>query len=351
MFHLLFIIIGFFLFLATIGSASLAIVALLGFSYPLLDFFNHLQPFIFLSNLSLLFLVALFLKVKLWRSLAITIAATGFLSSAIIVIPDTLAKFVQQKTPIPKTEIATYKILTQNVFGQNYEMPKLANMIETQDPDIIAFQEYFREQRSVLHPLIKDKYPFFLICTGGKRENIAIYSKMEFEINSEDNCNLDDGRVSRIIAKFKGKDNREFIVITTHLDWPLQISKFNDGKNIFEGLDLSIARKRDQISDLSNRLKKIETPYLIVGDLNSTSWSYQLKKFAKKNDLSLRTTGFLTYPNRLHLAGKWRNVLPFLSLDHILSDENINVHKIKKGEPAGSDHNPIIMVFSVKDGE
>ena len=350
MYRLFLIIFGTGLFFATSGFSTLAIFAVLGFIHPILDFFNHLQPFIFIGTFLALLLSLLFYKNKLLRPLIISIASIGFLSSAFIVLPDGITRIKNEiDNPLEENK-KSYKILTQNLFGRNYDAWRTVNEIKKINPDIIAFQEYFYFQREAIHHLIAEQYPFYEICKGGKRNNIAIYSKTKFELDKASSCYIGERhRISRIIAKFKDQYGGEFSVVTTHLDWPLQVSKLNDGDGIKERLDLSIKRKTEQLADLSKAINSISTPIVLVGDLNSTPWSYALRDFAKKSGLSLLTNSMFSYPNRLYLFGDWRNVIPFLPLDHILLSDGIDKKSIKKGDPAGSDHNPIVLEFSVSE--
>src|SRR5690606_29330928 len=102
-------------------------------------------------------------------------------------------------------------------------------VVETEKPDIIALQEYFGEQSSELHPLLHEQYPYFAQCRGGKRANIAIYSKLPFQEAEEDGACPNDAygkqRTARILATFTQADGSKFSVLTTHLDWPLPVMR------------------------------------------------------------------------------------------------------------------------------
>ncbi len=338
--------IGLLFFLGTLVLSLIAIVAALGFIHPSLDVFNHLQPIIFVATFICLLVSPLFLRTDKWQALAITIAATGFLSSAIIFVPEIVLGLQDKSNPIEENQQA-YKLLTHNIFGKNYDMQRLANSINYQNPDIITLQEYFPYQRERLHPLLIKNYPYFSICTGGKRANIAIYAKMAFERLPASVCADDqEQRTSQIFAKFMREDEKEFVVLTTHLDWPMQVSKLDDGENLLEGICLAFARKQEQYKKLAKAIKDISEPLILAADFNSTSWSYALRNFAVNNKLKLLTRGFLTYPNRFYIFG-WRSTIPIIPLDHIMVTDNIIIHDVTKGEPAGSDHNSVIISFSI----
>ncbi len=343
MIRFFFTLIGLLFFITTLALFFISAGAALGFIHPILDVFNHLQPLIFIGTLSLLLLSPVFIKNKKWQSINIAIAATGFISSAAIVVPEFVLGLSVEKSEIT-ADTKQYKLLSQNLFGLNYDMQRIAEAIKKEDPDIIALQEYFSTQRAGLHPLLVKDYPYYFLCIGGKRANIAIYSKLKFEKLAASDCAKDrKERTSRIFIKIIDDD---FTVATTHFDWPVRISQFRKGNDFSEKLDLAFARKKGQLSEFAKALENINGPLLIGADFNSTSWSYELRNFAKDNGLKLLTRSLLTYPNKFNIFG-WRDVFPFISLDHIMSKGEIKIYELRKGDAAGSDHNPVIIRFSV----
>ncbi len=337
----------------SLGISLIAVVAALGFIHSSFDFFNNLQPFILTGATLSLIIWTLLISSKFWRKAGIVIAIIGLLSSFFIVLPDIITRFTQEMVAMPDDDDdRTYKIFTYNIFAKNIDAARVIKEIEKERPDFIALQEYFWTQRNIFHPLLKQKYPFFEICKGGKRNNIAIYSKIKFNLDNASSCSIgDDHRISRLIANFKTKNNKTFSIVTTHLDWPIQLSKLDNGKNLLEGIGLMLERKRAQFANLSQVINNISKPLLLVGDLNSTSWSYSLRSFAKSSNLTLNTRAMPTFPNSLYIAGAWRDVFPLISLDHVLTSPEITLHKIYKGDPAGSDHNPIVAIFSIGNDE
>ena len=121
--------------------------------------------------------------------------------------------------------------MTHNIFGLNYDMKRLAAVIEAEKPDIVALQEYFPAQ-SELDGLLKPTYPYAVRCQGGKRANLGLYSKIPFdrEMSAAD-CPSDafgKQRTAHIIAGFTLSDGTHFSVMTTHMDWPFPIERQKD---------------------------------------------------------------------------------------------------------------------------
>jgi endonuclease/exonuclease/phosphatase (EEP) superfamily protein YafD len=115
------------------------------------------------------------------------------------------------------------------------------------------------------------------------------------------------------------------------MDWPIPVS-----------------RQREQLSALSGVLDKIEGPMILAGDFNSTPWSYSLRQFVANNDFVRETMNLLTFPMSWHYFGAWRDTMPFLPLDHVMTRGGIVVHEIGVGQATASDHLPVVFSFSVE---
>lgn len=336
-------------FLGTGGVTLGAILAALGFAHPALDAFNHLQPVWFVGTLLALLLAPVFVRLPRLRALTTAIAATGFLASAVIVVPEAAANLAP-RPPLPADGRPVYRLLSHNLFGANYEFDDILRSIAEAKPDIIALQEYFGGQRRGLHDELVKTYPYFSVCRGGKRANIAIYSRINFAATQEGACtDSEDDRISRIIAKFAPDSGAPFTVVTTHLDWPVQVSQFERGRTLRESIDLAYARKQEQFNSLADALKTVPGPLLLVGDFNSTSWSHKLRRFTEVTGLTRQDHSLFTWPRRFYIWG-WRNVWPpFLPLDHVMTRGGVEVHEVEATEPAGSDHEGVLTVFSVPE--
>jgi endonuclease/exonuclease/phosphatase (EEP) superfamily protein YafD len=318
--------------------AGVAVVALLGFAVPEFDLFNHLQLGLFLGGLVAVIVALLAFRRGRWRGWMIGVACVGLAASAITFVPE-LVSGLMPRDPLPADERPVLKLMTHNLFGLNYDMARVDAVIEAEKPDIIAFQEYFGEQSSELHPLIKDRYPYFAQCRGGKRANIAIYSKLPFDEAEEDGACPNDAygaqRTARILARFTLPDGTHFSVMTTHLDWPVPVD-----------------RQLSEFEELTQAVNETKGPLIVVGDFNSTPWSYALRDFAMRTMLDRQTRNIVTFPLRFtgprrFFANGLMDTIPVLPLDHVLTRRGVAVHELHAGAETGSDHLPIIFTFSV----
>jgi endonuclease/exonuclease/phosphatase (EEP) superfamily protein YafD len=313
-----------------IVTAVPAILALFGFAVPFLDLFNHLQLLLFFGTLLAVVLSLLFGLQVGWRVLAII----GLLSSAWTFGPEWLASLASRP---PAGGATIIKVMTHNVFGLNYDMARVARVIAAEEPDIVALQEYFPEQTK-LDGMLKPTYPYSARCQGGKRANIALYSKIPFDREMPAGDCPDDAygtqRTAHIIAGFTLSDGTHFSVMTTHMDWPFPIE-----------------RQLTEFQSAETSIKAVQGPLLVVGDFNSTPWSYAMKAFERQTGLRRETHGLITYPlaftvpQRLSRDGLL-HTLPFLPLDQVF-ERGVTVHELHPAEATGSDHLPVVFSFSV----
>ena len=317
--------------LATLGAALAAIAAWFGFAVPFFDLFNHLQVVLIAAMVITLVLVLVLFIGSSWQWPLAGLLALGLIASAATVGPETLAAFAT-RPPAPGDGRPVLKLMTHNLFGLNRDMERVARVIATENPDIVALQEFFPEQRATLPQLLAPQYPYSARCVGGKRANIAIFSKLPFAEAQDGDCPQDRSgaqRTAHILANFTLADGTRFAVLTTHFDWPFPIE-----------------RQRQQRDVIVNTLKDVTVPVLVVGDFNLTPWSYAQRDFATAAGLTRQTHGILTWPARFWVKG-WRDTQPLLPLDQVMSRGPITVNDLHAGERTGSDHLPIVVTFSV----
>ncbi|MDB5562915.1 MAG: hypothetical protein JWN11_2333 [Hyphomicrobiales bacterium] len=321
--------------LLVLGAATCGIIGFFGFALPTFDLINHLQlPLFACTALSLALSLLLFRK----RKWIIGWAALGLLASSAIMGPETAAAFMPRPAA-PTDGSRVIRVMTHNLFGLNYDMDRMAAVIADEKPDIIAFQEFFSFQREKLDERIGRTYPYSAHCAGGKRAYIGIYSKFPFseEITGACETNAARGeRIARILGKFVLPDGTQFSLMTTHLDWPASRADVLS----------TVTRQGSEFNDLEDAIAKTSGPLILVGDFNSTSWSYALRGFADKAGLTRQDHNVLTWPALFSIDDAWRRTPQFLTLDHVMT-RGIDVHDLHSAAFTGSDHLPIVFSFSV----
>lgn len=336
-------------FIGLLTWSIFAVLAFLGFLHPLADALNHFQPIWFFGLVVLLVSTIVLFKSTRMRTSILSFGLVGFILSAIPLMGEVLrATFA-----LNGRDSGTYEItlMSRNLFGLNYDMQSVAKEILAQDPDILTFQEYFIEQSSRLHPIIIATYPFFADCTGGGRAAIAIYSKIPFDLSDLSVCpNVESDRdrsVARLVATFSPENVQPWAVVTTHLNWPVQISALRrPNLTMVEKIAGMTARKDNEMADLAVAMNEIDMPKVVVGDFNSTPWSYQLTQFANATELTRHTKNMPTFPARFYIKG-WRQTLPVLPLDHLFAGGGAYVFDLQPLAAAGSDHLALLAQIAI----
>jgi endonuclease/exonuclease/phosphatase (EEP) superfamily protein YafD len=321
-----------------VGTALAALLALGGFTVPALDLLNHFQILWFGGALLALALVLAVFRGSPWRWRLAAVAAAGLVASAISFVPEALSG-LRPHAPLPGDGRPVLKLMSHNLFGLNYDMARVDAVILAEDPDIIVLQEYFAEQSSDLHPLIRLRYPYFAHCQGGKRANLGLYSRLPFsQTGSDEGCPdhaYGPQRTARIKAHFTLEGGGSFALVTTHLDWPLPL-----------------ARQAEQFAELAGAVALQEEPVVVAADFNSTPWSFAMRGFEAATGLERHTRNLVTFPLRFTFRGLpgLVDAIPFLPIDHVLTSSGVTVHDVYAGPYTGSDHLPVFATFTVGGG-
>lgn len=333
--------------LLILATAPPAVLAFAGGLVPALDLFNHLQLLLFFGTLSATIAALLFGMRRWWQALALL----GFIASASTFVPEWLSSLAPRQ---PVSDVTTVKVMTHNVFGLNYDIDRVNAVIRDEDPDIVALQEFFPEQAG-LADLLKDRYPYSVRCQGGKRANLGLFSKFPFDREMGAGDCPDDAygsqRTAHIIAGFRLSNGTSFSLMTTHMDWPYPIE-----------------RQREEFAAAAAAANAIAGPLVVVGDFNSTPWSYTMKSFEAATGLKRETRNLITYPELFTVPPGLKRRLPFLPieqkecvgdcgadllrtvpflpLDQVFQRGMI-VSELHLGAQTGSDHLPVVFTISV----
>jgi len=312
--------------LGALLASALAILAFFGFAVPEFDLFNHAQPLLFAGTLIGLLLVLTQLSGGLRLTVG-SVVVLGVVASSAIVVPEFLAGL----RPLPAAgDRPVIRLMTHNAFGVDERPEDVSAAIREEDADILVFQEYFGA--TALHPLLREHYPYYVICRGGKRANLGLYSRIPFEQVEDGACPENaytTTRTAHILVRFTQPDGTSFSVMTTHMDWPLPV-----------------ARQNQQLEALREVVDSVDGPLVLAGDFNSTPWSYALRNFVEDAGLDRVTANIWTYPKRWYQFGRWWPALPVLPLDHVMV-RGVRVQAVHTGAPTASDHLPVVVEFSV----
>lgn len=314
-------------FVFSFGTLILICLTLISFSdyqSQTFDIFDHLRlHYIICAGFAVF--IFLWLRKTIWLVLALFVLlsnGTILYSSQLLTLEETE---INQSTNV-------IKLLNFNAYYKNKNAKKLIDYINREKPDVIVLEEFRGITQETVF-LLKSQYPYsgpFDEIT--KRPNyIYIFSKIPFEFKTLKHREIGDKNPPMVHGKLKlGSTKIDLIAVHLYKPFNAQI-------------------KSDALNWLSDYLKPLTNPVLLVGDFNLTPWSDALIKFSSSNQLKKFGTFERSWPSQTAII-----YIPFAQflIDHVFVRDGalwkINKHRFEAGPSIGSDHLPMISEFSIE---
>lgn len=227
--------------------------------------------------------------------------------------------------PVHKSshESRAYRILLSNVLRPNVEFGKLLQVIKETNPDFMVLIEISELWMSELAP-ISSNYPYIYTAIRSDNYGMAIFSR--FDLYNTQTLYFSDANVPSLVVD-ANIDGKQLMFIGTHPPPP---------KSKIEN-----SHRNQQIVNIADFIARKNKPIILLGDLNTTSWSSNFKKLINGSKLKDTRMGFGLQPT-------WptHNPLFMVPIDHVLVSAGIRIHNRFTGPAIGSDHRPVIVDFS-----
>lgn len=264
--------------------------------------------------------------------------------------------------------LVSYNILTDEMdgeHGRNFEwkkrFPRIVELLEEMQPDIVAVQELSEKQLNDLLPLLQDTYEFFGYPRQKDQEyNGFFYRKKRFVVQLHEVLTVyESGSMTNTVASLQLKDkitNKHFAVYNTHLPF------FDSSRR-----ELEVRTTLEFIKPVVNKM-----PAIFVGDLNTFPNRLDLDLPFYDGDYIHRLLTAELFEDSLETAllghfgpmstytNDTKDILPFrgqgtpgVILDHIYVSDRIEV-LVHAVQPATvddfypSDHMPVFIDFLLK---
>jgi len=215
---------------------------------------------------------------------------------------------------------AELTVLNANLLFANTNHQDQLDIIEAQNPDLIAFQEYTDLWHTVLSRNLSQSYPHSITQIANDPFGIAIYSKHP----------ITDGAVQIFST-----------VSFPAISADIQIDEFNVRVMAVHPPPPSSTKRylnRNQFMErIALESKAQDGAVLVVGDLNATPWTSHFTDMLKTGGLRNASAGFglqYTWP-----SGKFAQRIP---IDHILVNAKIGVDHFETIHLQGSDHRNVL---------
>lgn len=223
--------------------------------------------------------------------------------------------------PFNQHEEGEIKLLSHNFSRHNENFDALKTLITEENPDIFLIMEVADELAEELESYSND-YPYYYIADERGVFGMAMLSKYPAEF-----AEFSFDEPVYIDASVTIKDNL-VRVIGFHPYPPI---------NTYTAIS-----RNENISNLTEYIKEIEEPLIVMGDFNMSMWSPYFKNFIKETGLNDTRIGFGVNPT--WSAQSWWLSIP---IDHILVSDGLSVINFYKTEKTGSDHIPVVAEISL----
>jgi endonuclease/exonuclease/phosphatase (EEP) superfamily protein YafD len=225
----------------------------------------------------------------------------------------------------PASPERTYRILTANILGKNGQHQKIVQMVKDANPDFVLLLEYdHRHHESMSHDQLD--YPHKQFLPQDDNYGLAFFSRLPV---SSEIVYLNQDIVPALVARLE-LDGQLLTIIGTHPPPPRGQKK--------------TALRDHQMAALARFASQQNGEIILLGDLNTTSWSYVFQDLLRDSKLLDSREGFGLQPT-------WPSNLPLMRIpiDHVLHSQGIQISNRSTGPFSGSDHRPVIVDFYMKD--
>ncbi|MDP2261257.1 MAG: endonuclease/exonuclease/phosphatase family protein [Caulobacter sp.] len=305
--------------LITAGCALLLLLAQGGRFSDRLDVLTHFTPWLLAGSVLGL---ALWVFAGRHGRLTPAIAVVGGLSALVLMGPELLAAAGHEKAPAAGP---TLKIVQFNLWGRNRDPDATARWILEEDPDVIVLQEGFAKSGGVARAL-SVRYPHRTTCAEPRACSTMILSKRAPIAESGLQAGVSDANLSGAWATFQGSRGA-YTVVGAHYTWP-----FPAGPQQQQTLRLSRVLDRFPKESL-----------VVVGDFNSTPWSFSLRRQDRLFGLERRTRALFTWPAGRFSSLKIAAPFPVLAIDQVYAGSAWKTVEVRRGPALGSDHYPVVV--------
>jgi len=224
----------------------------------------------------------------------------------------------------PPTNSRTWRALLSNVSANNPDYVRLVDLVRSKEPDLIVLEEVNAAVVNQLNYLRTD-YPFSRWHPRQDDFGIAFLSRIPIEHVAV--RHIGQAGVPSVVAR---------LTLGAH---PVTII----GTHPLPPTGSAYAADRDeQLRALAVFARPPRGEMILMGDLNTTSWSPVFRRLVRTAGLRDSRRGFGT-------QATWPCGAPILQIpiDHCLVSDGIIVHNRWIGPDVGSDHFPVFVDFSL----
>jgi endonuclease/exonuclease/phosphatase (EEP) superfamily protein YafD len=228
----------------------------------------------------------------------------------------------------PQSSRIPVTVMTYNVNYQLWNTSAVEQLVRANPADIFGLVEPYKEQAADLRKRVQDIYPHYYRATGG---NLSLFSRYRMIEARTDNLNS----LHQSLFATLDIQGRPVQVIVLRPPAPQTIDHFN--------------RRNQVLRSLADYAKQQSSSLIVMGDFNTTSWSFYLHEFVQRSGLYSAALGHGLHPTwyygthtKVFASTHWLFQFIKIPIDHIFLSKDIQVDQIIAGSSGVSDHRALI---------
>ncbi|MBA4011539.1 MAG: endonuclease [Phenylobacterium sp.] len=293
-------------------SAAAAIIALGGRFSGRLDILTHFAP-LYLAGGAVTLAAAIFAHRRLLPAL---LGAAAVVASLSLMLPELLRP---QSPRLPPNAPGQIKLIQFNAARDSDGLEQRLAWLAAEDPDVLVVED----SRPLFQTAVTQRLGRQMSC--GKTCEVAIFTRTPAERIEAPRRGRKGLGPAITIAHLAGPSG-EFTVMGVHYVWPTNVE--NHAENSARLQQLMKGRSRERL--------------ILVGDFNSTPWSFSRRREDAALGLERRTYALPTWPADRPFG------LALLPIDHVYAGSDWGTVSITRGPRLGSDHYPVVAVLAPK---
>jgi endonuclease/exonuclease/phosphatase (EEP) superfamily protein YafD len=218
------------------------------------------------------------------------------------------------------------RIVSLNVWFRNHDYARIADYLRATNADAIVLQEATGPAALRLHALLP-AYPYAHI--DHEWHGSAVFSKWPLAAAASRPLAMHGSRAAYVQIDWRGTP---LTLLGVHLHWPL-------------GARNAHTRNAELIT-VSALAKAQAGPLLVLGDFNTTRWSFHFQDAVRESGLSECARG-------QRVAASWPSHVSWIGIriDHCLASRDWRVIDMCTGPHVGSDHRALIVDLAIEPAD
>ena len=263
-----------------------------------------------------------------WITFALLFAAVGIQVTKMVPFTTFASEQTLAATPEAASSDRTIRLVVSNVLMENRDSDRWKRVVLPENADVIATVETDEWWAEQLEEALGEDYPYSVTLPQDDTYGMCVFSKRP--ITQEEVRHLVEPEVPSLFLTLELASGEPLRLTVLHPRPPRpdiqQDSHLRDAELVHAAREVAT----------------FEEPTVVAGDLNDVAWSYTTSLFQELSGFLDPRIGRGLY-STFH-ADHWWLRYP---LDHVFHSDDLALVELRRLDPVGSDHFPIVIELAV----